>query len=346
VVRIYRLEGLLCAHRESRIPTESRTPNTPAAPARGPRNPLALRSRSTEDAPVPSHPFHSDAVRALIRLALEEDAVGNDATSLALVGPEVQATAALEVRAPGVLCGLPLLEQDSILLAAFPSVRVEPLAKEGHVFSALGDAAMLRGNAREILGLERTLLNFLQRLSGIATLTARCVAELAGTGTLVQETRKTCPGWRSLDKYAVRVGGGVNHRHSLADQVLIKDNHITLSGDRMSPEACARAVRTARERWPNLAIEIEVETEAQWDAVLASAPDIVMLDGFSAEAIARCVAKRNALHGGPIIEVSGGLQLGQLRAIADLGVDRVSIGALTHSVVALDLALKLRQESS
>ncbi len=287
-------------------------------------------------------PFESEPIRRLIALALEEDAVENDATSMALIPPGTAAQAVLEVRAPGVLCGLPLLEPASWLLRAFPAVRVDWHHPEGIMLDRPGDAASLSGDARQLLGLERTLLNFLQRLSGIASMTARCVKELEGTNTRVQETRKTCPGWRALDKYAVRVGGGLNHRHSLADQVLIKDNHITLSGDRMSPEACVKAVQTTRERCPGLAIEIEVETEAQCRAVLAAGPDIIMLDGFELDAIARCVLQRRALGARSLFEVSGGLQPGKLRAIAELGVERVSVGALTHSVVALDMALKFR----
>ncbi len=287
-------------------------------------------------------PFESGPVRQLITLALEEDAFDRDATSLALIPPGTTTRALLEVRAAGVLCGMPLLDPASALMLRFPGVHVDWHHPEGIMLDRPGDAASLSGDARQLLGLERTLLNFLQRLSGIASLTARCVKELEGTNTRVQETRKTCPGWRALDKYAVRVGGGLNHRHSLADQVLIKDNHITLSGDRMSPLACARAVRTTRERCPGLVIEIEVETEAQCEAVLATGPDIIMLDGFDLAAIARCVERRNALGARSIYEVSGGLQPGRLRAIAELGVERVSIGALTHSVVALDMALKFR----
>lgn len=295
-----------------------------------------------ENAPVSTHPFDSEPFRRLVDLALDEDAVWDDATSLALIPRDTQARAVLEVRAPGVLCGIPLLEPESYLMHGLVSVQVDWHLPEGTVMDAPGDAAWLSGDARQLLSLERTLLNFMQRLSGIASMTARCVKELEGTTTRVQETRKTCPGWRALDKYAVRVGGGLNHRHSLADQVLIKDNHITLSGDRWSPEACAGAVRKARERCPGLVIEIEVETEAQCEAVLAAGPDIIMLDGFELPAIARCVRQRDALGVPTLFEVSGGLVPGKLRAIAELGVDRVSIGALTHSVVALDMAFKFR----
>lgn len=294
-----------------------------------------------ENAPVMT-PFATKQVHELVRMALDEDAVSADATSSALIPPGTKAQAVLEVRAPGVLCGMPLLDPMGSLLSAFPSVRVDWHLPEGTSLSSPADAASLSGDARELLGLERTLLNFLQRLSGIASMTARCVKELEGTNTRVQETRKTCPGWRTLDKYAVRTGGGLNHRDSLADQVLIKDNHITISGDRMSPEACVTAVRVTRDRCPGLVVEIEVETEAQCEAVLACGPDIIMLDGFEHAAIGRAVAMRKLLGAHSLFEVSGGLVPGKLRAIAELGVERVSIGALTHSVMALDMALKFR----
>lgn len=287
-------------------------------------------------------PFAHESTARLVRLALEEDRIDRDVTSLALVPAAATATAVLEVREAGVLCGLPLLEAGSPLLAAFPSVRATLLLREGQRVSGAAKVARLEGLARELLGLERSLLNFLQRLSGIATLTARCVDLLQGTGTQVQETRKTCPGWRLLDKYAVRIGGGLNHRMNLADRLLLKENHISFCGERTSAEACVIAVRRARAAFPDVPLEIEVENEAQFRAVLAERPDIIMLDGFALEAIGRSSTLRSQVAPDVLLEVSGGLSPEDLRAIADCGVDRVSLGALTHSVRALDLAMKIR----
>lgn len=287
-------------------------------------------------------PFAHPSTATLINLALHEDDIREDVTSLALVPATANAVAALELREGGVLCGLPLLDAQSPLMRAFPNLHAELLLPEGAHCSTPCDVAVLRGNAREILAIERTLLNFLQRMSGIATATARCVDALAGSVTRVQETRKTCPGWRLLDKYAVRTGGGLSHRSSLSDQVLIKENHVNFCGARLEAVSTALAVRRARERWPKLVIEVEVETEAQFEAVLHEKPEVVMLDGFGLDAIRRCVALRNRNALGVLLEVSGGITLDRLAAIGACGVDRVSIGALTHSVKALDLALKIR----
>ena len=287
-------------------------------------------------------PFNHPSTAALIALALAEDQVHHDVTSLALVPSGAQAEAMLEVREAGVLCGLPLLETHSPLMLAFPTLRAEPLVPEGTRCLGPCDAVRVYGSAREILAAERTLLNFVQRLSGIATATARCVDALRGSVTRVQETRKTCPGWRLLDKYAVFIGGGLNHRESLADQVLIKENHVSFCGNRSDPAACVVALRRAKDHWPQLPVEVEVESEEQFRALLPEAPQVVMLDGFSLDAVRRCVALRNSTATNVLLEVSGGVTLETLAAIGSTGVDRVSIGALTHSVKAMDLALKIR----
>jgi nicotinate-nucleotide pyrophosphorylase (carboxylating) len=191
---------------------------------------------------------------------------------------------------------------------------------------------------RSILAGERTALNFLQRLCGVASQTARHVALVAGTSCKVLDTRKTTPGWRLLEKYAVRMGGGHNHRMGLCDGVLIKDNHLAALGATVG--TVAEAVRLARQAQGNrVQLEIEVDTLEQLDAALAAGPDIVLLDNMGPDRLREAVRRRNAIAPGVQLEASGGVTLDNLRAIAETGVDRVSIGALTHSAVALDVGL-------
>ncbi|MGQ0539826.1 MAG: carboxylating nicotinate-nucleotide diphosphorylase, partial [Gemmatimonadaceae bacterium] len=191
----------------------------------------------------------------------------------------------------------------------------------------------LTGHARGLLSAERTALNFLQRLSGIATLTARYVEAVKSVGAKAQilDTRKTTPGWRSLEKYAVRAGGGVNHRMDLAESVLIKDNHLSaVDGD------IAVAIRRARELAPQAKIEVECESVAQVEAALGAAADIILLDNMPPEEMRACLA---AVDGKARVEASGGVNLDTIRAIARTGVDYISVGALTHSPPAMNLAL-------
>jgi nicotinate-nucleotide pyrophosphorylase (carboxylating) len=198
--------------------------------------------------------------------------------------------------------------------------------------------ARVRGPMRSILTGERTALNFLQRLSGVATQTARHAALVADLLCKVLDTRKTTPGWRLLEKYAVRMGGGHNHRMGLCDGVLIKDNHLAALGPTTS--AVAQAVRLAREKHgTGVPLEIEVDTLEQLDVALAARPDIVLLDNMGPEQLREAVRRRDAVAPGVQLEASGGVSLGTLRAIAETGVDCVSIGALTHSAVALDIGL-------
>lgn len=281
-----------------------------------------------------------DSVSTLVRLALAEDRVDHDVTSRALVPATADARGTLVARADGVVCGLFLLGTDGPLAAAFPHLTFELRARDGEAVEAGTILATILGPARDVLGLERTALNFLQRLSGIATTTARYVAAAVGTRARIQETRKTCPGWRTLDKYAVRCGGGLNHRMSLADMVLIKENHLVFAGEPLSAEGVAEGVRRARDAGADVPIEIEVENLEQFDAALAAAPDVVMLDEFSNDDVAEAVRRRDAVGPPPpLIEVSGSVKLERVRTLAALGVDRISVGALTHSVMALDLAL-------
>lgn len=294
--------------------------------------------------PRPPRPafLDDDAFATLVRLALDEDGVAHDLTARGLVPDDRFGIAEVRMKADGVVAGLPLLLPESPLMRAFPSVTAEFLVDEGATVRAGDIVARLRGKGRELLGLERTLLNFLQRMSGIATETARYVAAAEGGRARIMETRKTVPGHRALDKYAVRVGGGHNHRMGLHDAVLVKENHLAFAGDIRSPDAVRRAVGTLRASSPpGSPIEIEVETLEQFDAALAAGCDIVMLDDMDARDHVEAVRRRDAAGSPMQLEVSGGVTLDRVAAIAARGVDRISVGALTHSVRALDIALDI-----
>ncbi|HEU4642714.1 MAG TPA: carboxylating nicotinate-nucleotide diphosphorylase [Gemmatimonadaceae bacterium] len=289
-----------------------------------------------ERAAVPL-PLAPDALDALVRAALEEDRAFDDVTTRATVDPSARASARMVARAAGVVAGLPLAA------AAFSQLdrtaRARALVSDGaHV--ARGDAVMeIDGPARAILSAERVALNFVQRLSGIATLTARYVDAVRGTRACILDTRKTTPGLRALEKWAVRLGGGESHRPDLAAAVLIKDNHIAAVGGDV-----VVAVRRARELAPATAlVEVECDTVAQVEAALGAAPDIILLDNMSLDDMRRCVA---LVAGRVQLEASGGISLETARAIAETGVDRISVGALTHSAPALDVGLDFAAESS
>jgi nicotinate-nucleotide pyrophosphorylase (carboxylating) len=201
------------------------------------------------------------------------------------------------------------------------------------------ELATIAGPMRAILAAERTALNFLQRLSGVATLTRRYV-DATGGKAQVLDTRKTTPGWRLLEKYAVRMGGGHNHRVGLYDGVLIKDNHLAALGGGVA--AVPRAVAAARQHAPGLPVEVEVDTWDQFEAALACRPDIVLLDNMPLDLLRRCAARRREVAPGVLLEASGGVNLQTIEPIAASGVDRVSVGAVTHSATAMDIALDYR----
>ena len=280
---------------------------------------------------------------ALIDAALEEDAVRRDVTTSALVPDRRQAQARLVARQGGVICGLPLARR---LAERFDAqLHFTECAHDGDRVAAGAVAARLSGPAASILSVERTMLNFLRHLSGVATLTAAFVDRVWGTGAGIYDTRKTTPGWRALEKYAVRCGGGRNHRMDLSDMVLIKDNHLELMGRRPGdPDAVREAVRKAREAWPRIPVQVEVESLAQLEAALAAAPDFILLDNMTPERTWEAVAfvhERSAGGPRPQIESSGGISLSNVRAYAEAGVDRISVGVLTHSAPALDLSLEV-----
>jgi nicotinate-nucleotide pyrophosphorylase (carboxylating) len=272
----------------------------------------------------------SDAVSAIVRLALAEDVGRGDITTEATVAPGAVATAEILQKAPGVLCGLPVVA--AVFAALDPRVELVPLAEEG----SLGDrrvVARLSGPARSILSGERTALNFLQRLSGVASASRRAAELVAGTGCEVIDTRKTTPGARVLEKYAVRVGGCRNHRAGLDDGFLIKENHIRAAG------GITTAVQAAIGRAaPGQLVEVEVTNLSELDEALAAGAPLVLLDNFEPAGLCAAV-ERTA--GRARLEASGGITLANLAEVARTGVNYVSLGALTHSAGALDFSLEV-----
>ncbi|MHA7262712.1 carboxylating nicotinate-nucleotide diphosphorylase [Arthrobacter sp. TMN-37] len=273
-------------------------------------------------------------IDAVIAAALAEDAPWGDLTCQSLIAPEAQARAAVTAREAGVFCGAQVIE--SALRLADPRITVERAVEDGTRFAPGTVLAVLSGPAAGILAAERTALNLAQRLSGIATLTARYVEAVRGTGARIVDTRKTTPGLRALEKYAVRCGGGANHRFSLSDAVLVKDNHLALlSVD--GPDALTRALADARGRLPHTVhFEVEVDRLDQIEPVLAAGVDTIMLDNFSLPDLAEGVRR---IAGRALVEASGNVTLDTVAAIAATGVDLISSGALTHSVRSLDLGL-------
>src|SRR5579883_74829 len=275
-------------------------------------------------------PLSPEELSGLVRMALEEDGAFNDVTTIATVVSARRARGAIVARRAGTVCGV------GIALEAFrqmdPKAVMRVSVSDGQTVAAGVPVVFIRGHARGMLSAERVALNFMQHLSGIATLTAQFVAAIRGTGAKILDTRKTLPGWRALEKYAVRCGGGQNHRMDLASAVLIKDNHLAaVDGDVGLAIARARKVAPAGAR-----IEVECESIAQVEAAIAAQADIVLLDNMTAAQLAECVrlvAKR------AIVEASGRVRLENVRAIAETGVDWISAGSLTHSPPALDLAL-------
>jgi nicotinate-nucleotide pyrophosphorylase (carboxylating) len=283
-------------------------------------------------------------VERAVRTALAEDLrCGPDVTSAATAPVGTRATAEVVARAPGVLAGLPVAL--AVLDAAgIPAGAAEPDAQAtGPAGEALGDGDRIKGGAavlridaplRELLGAERTLLNFLTHLSGIATATRAWADALAGTGCAVRDTRKTLPGLRQLEKYAVRCGGGLNHRMGLGDAALIKDNHVAAAG------GVAQAIKAVRAAAPGVPLEVECDDLDQVQEALDAGAELILLDNMGLAALRAAVG---LARGYPSVrlEASGGLRLDQARAVAETGVDFVAVGALTHSSPALDLGLDL-----
>ncbi len=280
-------------------------------------------------------PEESAACRQLIELALAEDlnSIG-DRTTQAVIPSGVHAAATFVARTEGVVAGLPAV---ALICQTFdPAIDFTPIVADGTPVTKGTALARVSGPLCSILVVERTALNFLQHLSGVASLTRRYVEAVAGYPVRILDTRKTTPGWRLLEKYAVRCGGATNHRRGLFDGILIKDNHLAgLAGN------IPRAVEAAR-RYPGnsgLPVEVEVDTLEQLEQALAAGVDIVLLDNMTLDQLRQAVTVRNALAPGALLEASGGVNLSTIRDIAATGVDRISVGAITHSAPALDIGL-------
>ncbi len=278
-------------------------------------------------------PLSADEIRRAVQAALTEDIGPGDATTLATIPESLTANAAMIAREPLTVAGLDFA--DAAFRELAPVVQIERAARDGQRVEARAVLLRVKGPARAVLTAERVALNFVQRLSGIATLTARFVEAIQGTGAQILDTRKTTPGWRRFEKYAVTCGGGRNHRFGLYDQVLIKDNHLAALRDE-KPNAIAAAVARARAKWPKLQVEVEADRLEQVVQAVEAGADIILLDNMSAEQLRAAV---KLVAGRARTEASGGVNLQTVRAIAESGVDFISVGALTHSARAVDIAL-------
>ncbi len=278
--------------------------------------------------------FDLGSVDTLVRNALAEDLGGGDLTTRLTVAKETRARAEISSKEAAIVAGLPLVRK--VCEAAGGGVDVTELLADGAQIGVGDVLAVLSGPAHRLLGAERLMLNFLQHLSGIATLTNRFVTAVSGCGARIVDTRKTLPGLRVLEKYAVRAGGGFNHRHRLDDGILIKNNHITAAG------GVGAAVAAARVGAPHgLRIEIECTTLGEVSEALTAGAEIILLDNMSAETMADAVRR---IGGRALTEASGGIDLDNVRAVAETGVDIISIGALTHSAPAIDIHMTLMLE--
>ena len=287
--------------------------------------------------------------RRLISLALEEDLgiapdsdqnlFSGDLTTYWIADPERQGSAAIDARQPGIAAGLGVVELVTEVAGA--DLSWEPSCKDGDFFEAGEKLGVITGSAQQLLTCERVILNLLGRLCGIATLTSKFVAKVSETEAKLYDTRKTTPGWRRLEKYAVLCGGGVNHRLGLCAAVMIKDNHLSLASEAgLTPAEAVRLAHTKNaERNEPVVIEVEVDTLNQLSKVLPESPDVVLLDNMSCEELRTAVTMRDEANSKAILEASGGVRLETIEAISLTGVDRISVGALTHSAIALDIGL-------
>jgi nicotinate-nucleotide pyrophosphorylase (carboxylating) len=272
----------------------------------------------------------------LIALALEEDlGVEGDATSLAVVSSGLEAKGALLAKQDCVIAGLPVAE--AVFRAVDESLQFTSLVEDGAEIASGTKIAEMSGNAVGMLTAERTALNFLQRLTGVATQSAKFAAAVSGTGCVILDTRKTTPGWRNLEKYAVATGGASNHRTGLYDRIMIKDNHRELAGLE-GPGGITRSVEKARRAYPKLEIEVEADTLEQAREAIEAGADYILLDNMDDETM-RAAVEMNA--GRAKLEASGGITFERIAKIAALGVDYISVGALTHSVKAADISLEI-----
>jgi nicotinate-nucleotide pyrophosphorylase (carboxylating) len=272
-------------------------------------------------------------VRAAVKAALAEDIGSGDATTLATVPNSLMARAVMRAREPLVVAGTEFAEMAFRELSG--KVKVQKILRDGRQAKAGEVLLKISGPARPILTAERVALNFIQRLSGVATLTSKFVEAVRGTGAKILDTRKTTPGWRRFEKYAVACGGGANYRIGLFDMILIKDNHLAALR-KEKPNAIAAAISRARAKYPKLKVEVEADTLAQVRQALDAGAEIILLDNMSTSQLRQAAKMAN---GHAKTEASGGVNLQTVRSIAQTGVDFISVGALTHSARAVDIAL-------
>ena len=276
-----------------------------------------------------------DVYLPLVKSALAEDVGSGDVTTMSLIDQDSFASGVIVAKEPLVVAGVDLAIASFRELEKSIDFSVEVLdGQDGDFFQPL---IRIHGPARALLTAERTALNFVQRLSGIATLTAKFVQQVSGTNTKILDTRKTVPGWRVLEKYAVACGGGINHRFGLYDQVMIKDNHLVAVGGNIK-----KAVKCARENYPKLKIEVEADTVEQAKTAAEAGADIILLDNMSCEELIQSI---ELISGRSKTEASGGITMDTVREIAETGVDYISIGALTHSAPAVDIGFDFDQLS-
>lgn len=283
---------------------------------------------------TPAAPLSDEAVRENVIGALSEDLGEGDPTA-ALVGESVQARAAVIVREAAVLCGTAWF--DMTFRSFDPEVRIEWRARDGDAIAAGQILCTIAGTARALLSGERTALNFLQTLSGTATTARQFRDRVAGLDVVVLDTRKTVPGLRAAQKYAVRCGGCTNHRMGLYDAILVKENHLEVCG------SITVAVRTARETFPSMPVEVEVERLDQVNEAIEAGADVILLDNFGLADLREAVARA---RGRAVLEASGGITLENVRAVAETGVDRIAVGALTKDVRTIDMSMRMEHSGT
>jgi nicotinate-nucleotide pyrophosphorylase (carboxylating) len=281
--------------------------------------------------------LHRSEIRAAVKAALAEDIGGGDVTTRATVPKTLVFKTVMRAREPLVVCGLDFAKAAFLQLSS--AVKIEFLVHDGTHVGRGDNLLRISGPARAILSAERVALNFVQRLSGVATLTAQFVAAVKGARAQILDTRKTTPGWRRFEKYAVTCGGGKNYRLGLFDQVLIKDNHLAALRNE-KPNAIAVAVSHARKKFPKLKIEVEADTLEQVSQAIDAGADIVLLDNMNLEQMRQAV---KIAKGRAKTEASGGVNLETVPAIAKTGVDFISVGAITHSARAVDIGLDFEE---
>lgn len=295
-----------------------------------PRRIAALAERGFTPMRGLRFPYARLITTSMVKDALAEDGAANDLTSIATIISDRRARCVIVAREAGVIAGIPLARE--AFRQRDPRASVRAAVRDGQRVNASTPVIFITGHARGLLSAERVALNFMQRLSGIASLTRKYVDAVTGSGVKIIDTRKTTPGWRRLEKYAVRAGGGMNHRTDLSSAVLIKDNHLTaVDGD------IELAVRRSRELAPpGTPVEVECDDLDQVRLALVAEADVIMLDNMSESMMREAV---ELINGRAVTEASGGVTLERVRAIAETGVDWISVGALTHSAKAMDLAL-------